>query len=260
MGLRFKQSLPRIAAWFLAAVTLALATALIVQCAGIYLTGVAPQNRSDAGVYLQDVYSPAIVAQRFAQIRWLLWLWLAALSAALLLRAVLPADAPAARSIPLENRWALVCARREATPDMQKERRTRRLATGACALVCAAGATVTGLYLLDPSHFASRELESVMGALLIHIGPWLAYAFVALFLLAQLRHVSMLREIEAAKVAPMRQAAVKPDSRRGGAATIVRVALLVCAVALIVLGVCNGGMRDVLIKAINICTECIGLG
>lgn len=36
--------------------------------------------------------------------------------------------------------------------------------------------------------------------------------------------------------------------------------LLLISVVLIVLGVINGGMRDVLVKAINICTECIGLG
>ena len=30
--------------------------------------------------------------------------------------------------------------------------------------------------------------------------------------------------------------------------------------ALIAAGVRNGGMFDVLVKAINICTECIGLG
>ncbi len=29
---------------------------------------------------------------------------------------------------------------------------------------------------------------------------------------------------------------------------------------LIIAGAANGGLRDVLIKAINICTECIGLG
>ena len=29
---------------------------------------------------------------------------------------------------------------------------------------------------------------------------------------------------------------------------------------LIIAGVCNGGLNDVLIKAANICTECIGLG
>ena len=38
-------------------------------------------------------------------------------------------------------------------------------------------------------------------------------------------------------------------------------ALLLCAAAaLIALGVLNGGLWDVLVKAINICTECIGLG
>ncbi len=34
----------------------------------------------------------------------------------------------------------------------------------------------------------------------------------------------------------------------------------VIAIALIAIGVLNGGMRDVFVKAINICTECIGLG
>ncbi len=39
-----------------------------------------------------------------------------------------------------------------------------------------------------------------------------------------------------------------------------RTAILVIAIIFIVLGVMNGGLRDVLVKAINICTECIGLG
>jgi hypothetical protein len=37
-------------------------------------------------------------------------------------------------------------------------------------------------------------------------------------------------------------------------------ALLCAAVALIVLGVLNGGARDVTAKAVKICSECIGLG
>ena len=41
---------------------------------------------------------------------------------------------------------------------------------------------------------------------------------------------------------------------------IVRVLILCAAIGCIVLGALNGGLRDVLIKAINICTECIGLG
>ena len=39
-----------------------------------------------------------------------------------------------------------------------------------------------------------------------------------------------------------------------------RYALLGLALVLTVLGILNGGLRDVLVKAVNICTECIGLG
>ncbi|MBQ7454891.1 MAG: thioredoxin [Clostridia bacterium] len=37
-------------------------------------------------------------------------------------------------------------------------------------------------------------------------------------------------------------------------------ALLAAAAVLITAGALNGGLRDVLAKAVSICTECIGLG
>ena len=40
----------------------------------------------------------------------------------------------------------------------------------------------------------------------------------------------------------------------------VRLAVLVLAIVFIVVGIFNGSMSDVLIKASKICTECIGLG
>ena len=51
--------------------------------------------------------------------------------------------------------------------------------------------------------------------------------------------------------------AEKKPSRYLAAARLV---LLGAAVALVALGVTNGGAHDVLVKAVNICTECIGLG
>ena len=45
-----------------------------------------------------------------------------------------------------------------------------------------------------------------------------------------------------------------------GPARVLRVCLYVAAILFIVLGVMNGGLHDVLVKAIMICTECIGLG
>ena len=41
---------------------------------------------------------------------------------------------------------------------------------------------------------------------------------------------------------------------------ILRGVIIAASVALIALGIMNGGMADVLAKAIKICTECIGLG
>ena len=45
-----------------------------------------------------------------------------------------------------------------------------------------------------------------------------------------------------------------------GALLAVRGAVFLLCVLFIVLGVLNNGMKDVLEKAIKICTECIGLG
>ena len=41
---------------------------------------------------------------------------------------------------------------------------------------------------------------------------------------------------------------------------LLRLGLLLAAAVMLLMGVQNGGMRDVLYKAIRICTECIGLG
>lgn len=56
-------------------------------------------------------------------------------------------------------------------------------------------------------------------------------------------------------IAPAKAKPVSPKRLR-----TLRLGLLAGAAALIVFGALNGGARDVLVKAVNICTECIGLG
>lgn len=52
-----------------------------------------------------------------------------------------------------------------------------------------------------------------------------------------------------------------PDGRKKSRLVMwVRIVLLAAAVAMIIAGALNGSLRDVLIKAINLCTECVGLG
>ena len=100
-----------------------------------------------------------------------------------------------------------------------------------------------------------------MGDMLWHVLPPLALGFTAALIGDRINEASRLREIEALKGAPRRtpKAAVEALPEADGTLAL-RLALLSAAVALIVLGVMNGGARDVLIKAINLCTECIGLG
>ena len=67
------------------------------------------------------------------------------------------------------------------------------------------------------------------------------------------RMTHQLSQEDGADCSPPAQSAISAAGR-------IRICLYVAAVLLIVLGVLNGGLHDVLVKAINICTECIGLG
>ena len=60
------------------------------------------------------------------------------------------------------------------------------------------------------------------------------------------------------KLPPLLPVSPIPAHPRGVHA--VRVVGFIAAAALVVAGVLNGGLRDVLVKAINLCTECVGLG
>ena len=66
---------------------------------------------------------------------------------------------------------------------------------------------------------------------------------------------------EYAKEKPLPKLTKKDDcDKKVNPELIIRYAILAVAIVFIALGVFNGGMKDVLAKAVKICTECIGLG
>ena len=81
-----------------------------------------------------------------------------------------------------------------------------------------------------------------------------------------LEDMSLVREIECIKSALTESGIKGPAknvacaSERSKAVLYTRIAVAVVSLVFIVLGILNGGMADVLSKAIHICTECIGLG
>ena len=72
-----------------------------------------------------------------------------------------------------------------------------------------------------------------------------------------------IRDEEAEK--PARDVEITPGFNKAGPEklakrSLIRRILLAAAVCFVVMGIFNGSMRDVLVKAIKICTECVGLG
>ena len=124
------------------------------------------------------------------------------------------------------------------------------------------------LYVTDGKYFPNGNLEPVFLALVGHVLPWVVIGLAVLMIFSVLQEKSMLREIEAAKeqIEADKASGLHPVSKKEEKKTLslkidfLRATLVVLAAGLIILGVFNGGARDVFGKAVKICTECVGLG
>lgn len=248
--------------WIQAALCVLLCVLFSAEMIHMYTEGRTLREAGDLSVW---IYTREKVVQKLTDLLPLFLLELVFLLTSLFWnrggREVLPADAESVRD--------LICGKvNNQSESMRKERsRQRKLAVYGRAGAAACLIPVV-LYMVNPSHFESTELETVMASLLLHIVPWISMALGLLSVTEVLREKSMVRETEAAK-AQIREERIsgseaKPESaykeKKTSVRTWAQAAMLLIAVALILHGIFNGSMQDVLIKAIHICTECIGLG
>ncbi len=242
------------------ALTLALCAALCVSVLSLYLGGLAA--REETGSAAAPLFTREGVGRQLLRIAPLFGLWVLSLPAA---KHTGPGKERQAAQDP-ERTLLLLCPRVKVLPEEAKKERALRKRIG---LLCG-GAAVLSLvwplcFLLDRSHFLSWDLEAVMARLMGNLVPFAALAFGFLCAGALLKEKSEKRELEAVLSAfrkdPLPRQAVPMETVRENRRTrLLRGCLYALAVLLAVLGVLNGGLNDVLIKAINICTECIGLG
>ena len=244
--------------WVLTAATVLLLAVLAWQCLDIYITGKGPANLDDKGLHIQSVYRAEDVMDRLEGLR----IWIVGYMVLLIGGCVmLPDSSGAGKMLPMEpdNRLRLMKKKIDILPEeAQKEELLRKKVWLICAIfvaVCTIGCLV---YLLNRENFTSWDLEVVMGQMLLHTLGWVIAAFGAVMGAVFCCRKSMEREIGILKGIGGSKPVEAATKRSYG--NYVRIGLYILAAALVVLGVGNGGMRDVLIKAINICTECIGLG
>jgi len=243
-----------------AAVCIALVVLLSLSAISIYREGSARKAEHP----MESVYTPGEVAGKFAPIAPLLFAGLGLLVAGLVLGAKDEnADKPVTDA---ELNRDLVIAR-VAQPSeamLTEQRAQRRLAWIGWAVFALCMVPIL-IYIMNPAHFPEADLEGMFFSLLRVFLPWTAVGLGALAVTSILREKSVLRQTEAAQAQLKAEKAAgivaAPQSADMQKKTILPQAIIiVAAVILIIAGVFNGSARDVLYKAITICTECVGLG
>ena len=174
----------------------------------------------------------------------------------------------------------LICARvAEPSEEMAKERALQKKLQIAGWVGFAVCMIPILLYVTNGAHFSQTDPEGLdrsLIALVRFTAPWAIAGLACLTASTVLREKSMQRETEAAQARAKTEKeagivkdpeAVKADGRIYNTApetakrrVLMRRILMVAAILFIVMGIFNGSMKDVLVKAIRICTECVGLG
>ena len=242
------------------AVCISLAALLALAAVSLFREGSARRAEHP----LESIYSPAAAAAGFAPIAPLFFISLGLLTAGLLLGV---RDERAGKPVPdAEISRDLSAARITALPDaMKRERRIQKRLTLAGWVLFALCMIPTAVYLTNPAHFPQDNPEGMIAGLIRVLLPWTAAGLGALAVTNILRDRSLRRETEAARALPESKTPhplpAGPDKTgTGRRKNAVRLSLIFLAMVFIVLGAANGSALDVLIKAITICSECIGLG
>lgn len=148
---------------------------------------------------------------------------------------------------------------------IKKEKKNRRIAW-IINIVIVSLCSLMGLgYLINVKHFdASGDLTQQAIDMGIHLLPWCIIGFISLIIRTLYEEYSAKKEIELIKkiikTDGKKQKDLYNNKNKNTMVNVARVSIIALSVLLIVVGIFNGGAEDVLQKAINICTECIGLG
>lgn len=234
---------------------------LIAACIGIY-------NSAD------QPFSREAVAAAFGHIAIPVYLCLALMIGGFVLDGFLPG---AKSRQPAEKQYGVILARlhgklvldncdrtlRDAISAEQRRRKLHRIIT---LVLLVMGSAVFLCYGLNSRNFHQSNINSSMIRAMWVFLPCLAVPFAYGLFSAYYGKSSMQKEIALLKEA-LAQGGQAPDTKTapqpkssGKYLLLLRCAILVIGIGILLYGFLAGGTGDVLTKAINICTECVGLG
>ncbi len=240
-------------AWGTAAALAAAGLCLSIQCLRIYRTG---------------AFTPELVRTYFSPIALPVWLSIFLSAAGLLAELFLPPqnDRPAPVRDPrmilsrLKSRRDLSAAEPAVAADLEASHlRCRRLALLRLC-ICGLWSIRFLSYALNFGNYHTSQINSSMIRAVAVLLPYLAAAFLlCLWIFFQVNR-ELEVQISLWKTLPALSSSNGQTQARGRNLWSVKTAILCCALVLMLYGWFTGGTEDVLTKAVNICTECVGLG
>lgn len=230
---------------------------LCVACVGIYLSGEQPFSRE-------------AVAAAFGYIAVPVYLCLALAVGGFLLNGFVPQDTkrPPDRQyrlllIQLQQKLDLEQCPDTCKIDILQQRKKRRFHDGIALGLLIVGSVVFLSYACNPVHFHQSEINRSMAQAMALFVPCLGIPFLYAVFAGYIRNCSYQKEIHLIKQALAEGAhATAPCTPKtpGHWLLYLRLALLCIGVGILIFGFIAGGTADVMTKAVNICTECVGLG
>lgn len=256
--------------------TIAAGVLLIVQSQRIYHSP-NPYSREIVGAYLETI-SPV------------LYIWIAAVVVGAILWQVIPPEKKKLRGTIYSTDLVVKMKGRmpegASSPLLDKSALVKKIVWGVAISFSVLTVIMVGLVVWDNGNYHLGNSFNPTNDLLNMLPkfmPWVAAAFALAIGVAVYDEISAKREIaeikkiiaeskknpdavqistkSAKKKIDIRVPEKFKDERfRRYAILGTRIALLIASIVLVIVGIVNGGLRDVLEKAAAICSECIGLG
>lgn len=229
---------------------------LIIACYGIYAAGG------------EQPFTYGTVGQAFAPIAIPVYLCIALAAVSIALHILFPeADKePPLRNQPgmtlrrLKKRRVLTADAPEIQAAVRKEQTLRRNLYILCAVVFAICAGIFLAYALNGEHFHQTQINQSMIRAMYVLLPCLGVSLAVGLPVCYRCRASMVAEGELWKQCPKRQQPCPEKTAPERLVAVMKAGAVVLAAALLIYGFLSGGTADVLTKAVNICTECVGLG
>lgn len=235
---------------------------LMISCVQIYNIGPRP-------------FTTENISNAFSKIAIPIYVTVGAIAVGFILYLIKPLAAPKTRALispkvtlkRLSKRLDASKCNEETATSIANAKKLRKIARWITAGACVLAFIPSLVFVLNFNNFGSDYNAAVISAMcwiapscVISAGVCLTFSYV--------ERASLNREIDSVKkaIASGARADDTEDSdcncrcHCNKIVSAVRTLVAVIAIVFIIAGIFNGGMADVLSKAINICTECIGLG